>query len=129
MQVELPDNVVVAMEQAIAESPLEAGLLYVGTDDGNLQISGDGGATWRNVAGRLPGLPERTWVADVEASPHGADTLFAAFDGHRSDDFTNYLYRSDDRGETWTSIVGDLPAERVIRAVQEAAVTLQEERS
>lgn len=106
----------------IVESPLVQGLLFVGTDDGNVQRSVDGGETWTNLADRFPGLPPRTWVADIDASSHDAQTVLAAFDGHREDDFDNYLYRSDDGGDTWTDITGDMPAKRVIRAVQQDVV-------
>jgi photosystem II stability/assembly factor-like uncharacterized protein len=106
----------------IAESPLREGLLFVGTDDGNLRISADRGETWADAHARVPGLPARTWVSDIAPSPHDADVVFAAFTGYREDDFANYLYRSDDGGETWRSIVGDLPAERVVRAVEQDAV-------
>jgi photosystem II stability/assembly factor-like uncharacterized protein len=104
---------------AIVESPLREGLLYVGTDDGNLQVSRDGGENWTNLAGRFPGVPETTWVAGIEASRFDEATVYAVFDGHRSDDYENYLYKSTDYGETWTSIAGDLPARRVLRAVHE----------
>jgi photosystem II stability/assembly factor-like uncharacterized protein len=106
----------------IAESPLREGLLFVGTDDGNVKISEDGGDSWREARARFPGLPARTWVADIEPSTHDDAVAFAAFAGYRENDFTNYLYRSEDGGRTWTSIVGDLPAERVIRAVQQDTV-------
>ncbi|NKB87163.1 MAG: hypothetical protein GKS06_02945 [Acidobacteria bacterium] len=107
---------------SIVESPLREGLLFVGTDDGNVQRSRDAGDTWENLADRFPGLPARTWVADVEPSPHDPDVVFAAFDGHREDDFTNYIYRSDDGGDSWVSIVNDLPADRVVRAFQQDVV-------
>jgi photosystem II stability/assembly factor-like uncharacterized protein len=103
----------------IAESPVKRGLLYVGTDDGNLQVSQDDGKHWANLTKRLPGLPETMWVSGIEASRHNAGTVYVSFDGHRSNDFTNYLYRSGDFGNSWTSIVGDLPARRVIHAVHE----------
>jgi photosystem II stability/assembly factor-like uncharacterized protein len=106
----------------IAESPLRRGMLFAGTDDGNVQRSLDGGETWANLAERFPGLPARTWVADIEMSSHDESVVFAAFDGHRSDDFSNYLYRSNDAGETWVDITSDMPAERVIRAMQQDAV-------
>lgn len=99
----------------IAESPLREGLLYVGTDDGNVQVSRDGGDSWTNVADRFPGLPARTWVADLDPSPHQEATVFAAFDGHRADDHANYIYRSDDYGESWTSVIADMPANRVVQ--------------
>jgi photosystem II stability/assembly factor-like uncharacterized protein len=103
----------------IAESPVKRGLLYVGTDDGNLQVSQDDGRHWANLTKRFPGLPETMWVSGIEASRHQAGTAYVSFDGHRSNDFTNYLYRTTDFGQTWTSIVGDLPARRVIHAVHE----------
>ena len=103
----------------IAESPLRRGLLYVGTDDGNLQVSQDGGGHWANLTKRFPGLPEQMWVSGIEASRHNAGTVYVSFDGHRSNDFTNYLYRSTDFGNTWTSVAGDMPANRVIHAVHE----------
>jgi photosystem II stability/assembly factor-like uncharacterized protein len=103
----------------IAESPLKRGLLYVGTDDGNVQVSQDDGKHWANLAKRFPGLPESIWVSGIEASRHNAATTYVSFDGHRSNDFANYLYRSTDFGNTWTSIAGDMPAGRVIHAVHE----------
>lgn len=104
---------------AIAESPSTRGLLYVGADDGTVQMSRDAGVTWTNLTDRFPGLPEGLHVAGIEASRHHDGRAYVAFDGHRSDDFGNHLYRSDDYGETWQSIAGDLPANRVIRAVHE----------
>jgi photosystem II stability/assembly factor-like uncharacterized protein len=103
----------------IAESPLKRGLLYAGTDDGNLQVSQDDGKHWANLSKRFPGLPESMWVSGIEASRHNAGTVYVSFDGHRSNDFANYLYRSTDFGNTWTSITNDLPANRVLHAVHE----------
>ena len=104
---------------AIAESPRRPGLLYVGTDDGNLNVSEDGGRTWTNVASRLPGLPQSSWFAGIEASSHDENVVYVTVDNHRSDDYRNYVYRSADRGRTWTSIAGDLPADRVARTIRE----------
>ncbi|MCU0646592.1 MAG: hypothetical protein MUF00_01240 [Gemmatimonadaceae bacterium] len=104
---------------ALSESPRVKGLLYVGTDDGQLQRSRDGGKTWTSLAPKITGLPRGTWVSHVEASRHAPGTVYAAFDGHQANDFRNYLYRSTDFGESWTSITGDLPAERVIHAMHE----------
>ena len=103
----------------IAESPIKRGLLYVGTDDGNVQVSQDDGRHWANLTKRFRGLPESMWVSGIEASRHDAGTVYVSFDGHRSNEFGNYLYRSTDFGETWTSMAGDLPADRVIHAVHE----------
>ncbi|MFO7768484.1 MAG: hypothetical protein R6W82_05970 [bacterium] len=104
---------------AIEESPLVEGVLYVGTDDGNLQVSRDGGASWTEVSGRLPGVPGPRWVGGIDASSHAAGRVYVALDGHSSDDYSNYLFRSDDYGQSWTDITGDLPDGRVIRTVKE----------
>jgi photosystem II stability/assembly factor-like uncharacterized protein len=93
---------------ALTESPLEEGLIYVGTDDGQIHVTADGGQTWR-VEGSFPGVPAKTYVAELEASRHDADTVFATFDNHKQGDFTPYVLVSSDRGRSWTSIRGDLP--------------------
>ena len=104
---------------AISESPVKAGVLYVGTDDGNVQISQNGGRTWQNVRPNIPGVPPGTWVSHVEASRTGAGTVYVVFDGHQADDFTNYLFRSNDFGATWTSIGGNMPPDRGLRLLRE----------
>jgi len=93
---------------AFDESPLIAGLLYVGTDDGLIQVSEDGGENWRRIE-TFPGVPERTYVSYLLASRQDPDTVYAAFDAHKDADFKPYALKSQDRGKTWTSIVGDLP--------------------
>lgn len=103
----------------ISESPVTAGVLWVGTDDGNVQVSRNGGRTWTNVRPNVPGVPERTWVAHIEASRTSAGTAYIAFDGHQADDFTNYLFRTTDYGATWTAISASLPADRVIHVIRE----------
>ena len=94
---------------AFAESPVAPGLLYVGTDDGNVQVSRDDGATWTNVADRVPGLPERTYVSRLEPSHHVEGRVYATFDGHRNGDYAAYVYASEDHGQNWTRITDGLP--------------------
>ncbi len=103
---------------SLDESPLVEGLLYVGTDDGLVQVSEDGGGGWRKVE-RFPGVPERTYVSDLAASPHDAAVVYAAFDNHKMGDFKPYLLRSGDRGRTWKSIAGDLPERGTVYSVVE----------
>jgi photosystem II stability/assembly factor-like uncharacterized protein len=91
------------------ESPLLADLIYVGTFDGLIQVTEDGGKTWRKVE-KLPGLPDYTAVTDVCASTRDANTVFATFNNYQRGDFKPYVYKSTDRGRTWTSVAGDLPA-------------------
>jgi photosystem II stability/assembly factor-like uncharacterized protein len=101
---------------SLAESPKQEGLLYVGTDDGLIQVSEDGGANWRKQD-RFPGVPENTYVSRVEPSVHDAGTVFASFDNHKMGDFKPYLLKSTDRGRSWTSIAGDLPKSGTVYAV------------
>jgi photosystem II stability/assembly factor-like uncharacterized protein len=93
---------------ALAESPLVEGLVYVGTDDGLIQVSEDGGETWRRID-RFPGVPDMTYVNDIEASLHDPNTVYAVFNNHKMSDFKPYLLKSTDRGRSWTSMIGDLP--------------------
>ncbi len=103
---------------AVAESPLQAGLLYVGTDDGLLHVSADGGATWRRMA-HPDGLPKTAFINDIEASQHDADVLVVAADDHKSGDHTPYLFESRDRGRSWVTIRGDLPDDTIVWAVEQ----------
>ncbi|MEO9034546.1 MAG: glycosyl hydrolase, partial [Gemmatimonadaceae bacterium] len=101
----------------IDESPLKAGLLAVGTDDGLIQVSRDAGKTWLE-SDKFPGVPDTTVVSRVVFSRASEGTIYATFDGHRSNDFNAYVVKSMDYGKTWTSITGDLPnggATQVIR--------------
>ncbi|MCY7380756.1 MAG: hypothetical protein LH467_15625, partial [Gemmatimonadaceae bacterium] len=104
---------------AFTESPLDRRTLYVGTDDGQLHVSRDEGAMWRSIADRVPGLPKGTWVRHLEASRHAAGTVYALFDGHQNGDFRNWLYRSTDHGQTWSSIAANLPASVVPHVLRE----------
>ncbi|MFN7457293.1 MAG: hypothetical protein ACK5U0_07845 [Gemmatimonas sp.] len=104
---------------ALAESPLVKGLLYVGTDDGRLRVSRNGGLSWTDAQSKLPGLPKDAWFAGVEPSRHAAGTVYVVVDNHRSNDLTNYVYRSTDYGVTWSRIEGDLPPNRVARTIRE----------
>ena len=105
----------------IAESPRTAGSILVGTDDGNVQLTTDGGATWRDITARLR-LPGPRWVSRVLWSRHDARRAFVAFDGHHDGDMAPYLFRSADGGATWTSISGDLPAGNPVKVVEEHPV-------
>ena len=93
---------------ALSESPKKEGLLYVGTDDGLIQVTNDGGENWTKYES-FTGVPEKTYVSRLAASNFDANTLYAAFDNHKNEDFKPYLLKSSDNGKTWTSIAGDLP--------------------
>ena len=106
---------------ALAESTKVEGLLYVGTDDGLIQVSEDGGGAWRKVES-FPGVPERTYVSRLTASRHDAGVVYAAYDNHKMGDFKPYVLKSSDRGRSWSSIVGDLPARGTVYAIAEDPV-------
>jgi photosystem II stability/assembly factor-like uncharacterized protein len=93
---------------ALGESPLKEGLLYVGTDDGLIRVSEDGGKQWQKYE-KFPGVPPMTYVCFLYASLHQENTVYAAFDGRKNADLKPYLLKSIDRGKTWTSITADLP--------------------
>ena len=101
----------------IDESKLRFGLLYVGTDDGNIHISKDGGNNWTKISNSLP---QRMWITRVFASPHDEATVFAALNGYRWNDFSSMIYKSTDYGATWTKIGKNLPLEPVNVIKQDA---------
>ncbi len=93
----------------IVESPITQGLIWVGTDDGNVQFTQDDGKTWTNVRENVPDVPEGIWVSRVEASRFDEGTCYLTFDGHRSDNFKPFVFKTTDLGETWTNITSNLP--------------------
>ncbi len=105
----------------ISESPLKAGVLWVGTDDGKLQVSLNHGGAWTDATPALTaaGAPADRWVSRVFASPHDAATAFVSKSGFRNDDFRAFLYRTTDSGRTWTSVSGNLPASPINVVVQD----------
>jgi photosystem II stability/assembly factor-like uncharacterized protein len=103
----------------IAESPVVPGLIWVGTDDGNVQITRDGGATWTNVRANVPDVPAGLWVSRVEASRYAEGTAYVTFDGHRSDNFDPWVFRTRDYGATWESISSDLPTGHSVYVIEE----------
>jgi photosystem II stability/assembly factor-like uncharacterized protein len=95
---------------SLVESPKKAGLLYAGTDDGNVHVSRDGGGAWVNLSSRIVGVPKLIYVSRLTPSAFAEGTVYVSFDGHRSDDMKPYVYMSTDYGETWKSIANGLPA-------------------
>lgn len=106
---------------SLAESPLQEGLIYAGTDDGIIQVTEDGGSNWRKIeVGSLPGVPATAFVNDIRADLHDANTVYVALDNHKYGDFKPYLLKSTNRGRNWQSIAGDLPERHLVwRTVQD----------
>ena len=102
---------------ALAESPLEKGLLWAGSDDGLIHITRNGGGSWQNVT--PPAMPEWGTVSIIEPSPHDAATAYAAVDRHKLDDFKPYLFKTTDYGKTWTQIAAGIPAGDYVHVVRE----------
>lgn len=105
---------------AISESPLQEGLIYVGTDDGLLNVTGDGGKTWRRIDS-FPGVKGRPFVNDVLASRHNPDRVYLALDNHKSGDLKPYLFVSEDRGNSWKPIVTGLTERQIVWSIVEDA--------
>jgi photosystem II stability/assembly factor-like uncharacterized protein len=106
---------------ALTESPKKEGLIYVGTDDGLIQVTTDGGTSWTKYE-KFAGVPDTTYVSRLAASRYDANTVYAAFDNHKNEDFKPYLLRSTDAGKSWTSIAGNLPENGPVLAFAEDTV-------
>ncbi|MFA6570497.1 MAG: glycosyl hydrolase, partial [Bacteroidota bacterium] len=103
---------------SLTESPVKEDLLYVGTDDGLIQVSENGGKNWRKTE-KFAEVPETTYVSDIYASQHNESIVYATFDNHKNNDFKPYVLKSDDKGVTWTSIAGNLPEEGAVYTITE----------
>ena len=105
---------------SLSESLLRAGLLYAGTDDGFIQVTANGGEQWTKIPVTRLGLPARSFVNDIKADLHDENTVYAVLDNHKEGDFNPYLYKSTDRGQTWTSLSKNLPKRTLLwRIVQD----------
>jgi hypothetical protein len=104
---------------ALAESPVKAGLLWAGTDDGKLWITEDDGGRWTELTASLPPAVKGQWISRVEAGQHDAKVAYLAVDAHRTQNYAPLAYRTADGGRTWQSIAGDLPADHPVKVVRE----------
>lgn len=103
---------------ALEESPIQEDMIYIGTDDGLIQVTEDGGQNWRKID-KLPGVPDRTYVNDIIASHHEKDTVYASFNNHKNGDFKPYVLKSMDAGKSWISIASNLPEKGSVYALAE----------
>ena len=106
---------------SIQESHLEDGVIWVGTDDGNVQLTRDGGATWTNVRRNVPGLTEGIWVPDVQPSKHVAGRAYLVAEDHRRGDWTPFVWVTEDYGQSWSSIA-DSSIDAFVHAIEEDPV-------
>ena len=104
---------------SLAESPTSPGILWAGTDDGNLQLSRDAGGTWVNVVANVPGMPRNAPVSHVEPSRVAPGVAYVSFDRHMFDDLAPYVFKTDDFGASWTNISGDLPEHAYVWVLRE----------
>ncbi|KAA3656510.1 MAG: glycosyl hydrolase [Calditrichaeota bacterium] len=106
---------------SLAESPLQEGLIYAGTDDGLIQVTENGGESWRRIeVGNLPNVPKTAFVNDIKADVHDANTVYVVLDNHKFGDLEPYILKSTNRGKSWQSIVGNLPERTLLwRVVQD----------
>ncbi len=103
----------------LSESPLRQGVIWAGTDDGNVQLTMDDGKLWTNVQPNISGLPKELWVSRVEASHFAMGTCYVTFDGHRSDIFTPFVFKTTDFGKTWQNITNNLPHDHPVYVIRE----------
>ncbi|MDZ7637131.1 MAG: hypothetical protein U5J83_02570 [Bryobacterales bacterium] len=104
---------------SIAESPVKRGVIWVGTDDGNVQVSADGGKAWKNVTANIAGAPREAMVSSVAPSRVDANTAYVSIDAHFDGDFGPYIYRTKDGGSTWTKLSDGIPASAYVHVVRE----------
>lgn len=107
---------------SVSPSPILPALIWAGTDDGNVQLTRDGCATWTNLRANIRGVPEGIWVSRIEASHHDPAVAYVAFDGHRSDIFTPWIFKTTDYGRTWTNIATTIPDGQTIHVIREDLV-------
>ena len=103
----------------ITESPLNENIIWAGTDDGNIQVTKNGGKSWKNVVENVLGVPKNTWVYHIEASVHDENTAYVVFDGHTSGDMKAYAFKTTDLGKTWTNIIPNDDVTGFTRNIQE----------
>ena len=103
----------------LAESPIQKGVIWAGTDDGNIQVTLDGGKSWSNLKSRIKGLPEYSWISKIHASEHNAGTAIIVVDQHRMNDFRPYIFMTDDFGKTWKKITSNLPSDDYVKVVRQ----------
>ena len=103
----------------LAESPIQKGVIWAGTDDGNIQVTLDGGKSWSNLKSRIKGLPKYSWISKIHASEHNAGTAIIVVDQHRMNDFRPYVYMTDDFGKTWKKITSNLPTNDYVKVVRQ----------
>ena len=103
----------------ISDTPIDKEVIWVGTDDGNVQITQDNGGTWDNVRSNIIGVPHKTWVSRVEASKHKKGRAYVSFDNHRFDDNKPYVFMTDDYGKSWKNITSNLPYDYSVYVIKE----------
>jgi photosystem II stability/assembly factor-like uncharacterized protein len=103
----------------ISESPLFPGVIWAGTDDGNVQLTRNGGVTWNNLTSNIKGIPAHLWVSRVEASHFEEGKAYVSFDGHRSDNFKPWIYKTNDYGKNWKKISNNIPDHEPVYVVKE----------